>query len=400
MRILQRYVLNDLTRVFALIISVLTIMLVGIGVAGEASKNGLGMEQIIKIIPYIVPSLLPYTIPATFLLTVCIVYGRMAGDNEVTAIKAAGINAMAVLIPSFALGAVLSLGTFILTDQFIPWGRENIENVVTQAMEDIFLDLLRTKSEYHDAPHGISIMVSAVGPRRAPGDRPKLIRPIFRYRLATGEVVTISAREATIRFNLEEQEIELTLNDAEMEMPTGGYAKIPQERRTFPLPAATDSRQAPRNMTIASIRKEMVALSRERRLISEKQMVGAVIAMTTGEFSKLAENDPAAATRQEAERRERYNKLRTEIHGRISLSCSCIFFVLLGSPFSILYGRRQVLTNFALCFGPILAVYYPLVLVSMNLCRGGVINPIWGMWLANVTLAVLAMIVLRKVLRH
>src|SRR4029077_19344735 len=143
MRILQRHVLNDLMRVFGLAVFVLTVLLVVMGVAGEAAKNGLGAEQILKILPYIVPSLLPYTIPATLLLTVCIVYGRMAGDHEITAIKAAGLNVMAVLVPSFVLGAVLSLGTFVLTDQFIPWGRANIENVITMAMEDIFIDVLR-----------------------------------------------------------------------------------------------------------------------------------------------------------------------------------------------------------------------------------------------------------------
>jgi lipopolysaccharide export system permease protein len=259
---------------------------------------------------------------------------------------------------------------------------------------------LRTKSEYHDGPHGISIMVSAVGPRKSPKDRPKLIRPIFRYRLPTGEVTTISAREATIRFNLEEQEVELNLMEAEMLMPSGDYMKFEQEKRSFPLPAPTDSLKAPRNMTIAGIRREIQTLTRERKVLQEKQLVGTVLSLSTGQFQQLTASDPGAWERQEAERRERQNKLRTEIHSRIALSCSCMFFVLLGSPFSILYGRRQFLTNFAICFAPILGGYYPLILVFMNLCRGGIVNPIWGMWVANVALLGVALTVLRKVLRH
>src|SRR5262245_54466229 len=152
MRILQHYVLTELMRVFALAITVLTMLLVVMGVAGEAARSGLGAQQILKILPYIVPSLLPYTIPATLLLTVCIVYGRMAGDHEISAIKAAGINVFAVLGPSFVMGALLSLGTFILTDQFIPMGRARIERIVTLAMEDIFLDVLRANNSYNDAP--------------------------------------------------------------------------------------------------------------------------------------------------------------------------------------------------------------------------------------------------------
>jgi lipopolysaccharide export system permease protein len=400
MRILQRYVLGDLTRVFGLAISVLTMLLVVMGVAGEAASKGLGAEQILQIIPYIIPSLLPYTIPATLLLTVCIVYGRMAGDNEVTAIKAAGINALAVLIPSFVLGGILSLGTFILTDQFIPWGRANIEKVITQAMEDIFLDLLRNNSAYHDGPHGISILVSGVGSRKSADDRPKLIRPIFRYRLAGGEVATITAREATLRFNLQDQQVELTLRDGDWETPTGDGGTFEYERRSFPLPTPTDTLKAPRNMTIASIRREIFDLVNERDELQERQMAGAVMLLTAGNFGQLAADDQSFIQKQEAIRKERYNKLLTEIHGRAAMSCSCMFFVLIGSPFAVLYGRRQFLTNFGICFLPIVFCYYPVVLLTMTLCRDGIINPMWGMWIANAGLLALAAVILRRVLRH
>ncbi|HEY2252356.1 MAG TPA: LptF/LptG family permease, partial [Planctomycetaceae bacterium] len=216
MRILQRFVLNDLLRIFGLAIFVLTVLLVFMGVVNEAAKNGLGWWQILQILPFIVPSLLPYTIPATLLLTVCIVYGRMAGDHEITAIKAAGINISCILIPSFVLGAALSLGTFILTDQFIPWARANIETVITLAMEDIFLDTLHANSSYNDSTNGVSILVSGVRMR----DR-TLIKPIIRYRLEQGEVATITAREANLKINLQEQQVLLVLYDCTIVTPRG-----------------------------------------------------------------------------------------------------------------------------------------------------------------------------------
>ena len=58
----------------------------------EATKNGLGPQQILDILPFVVPSLLPFSIPATYLLTICVVYGRLAGDNEITAVKAERVN--------------------------------------------------------------------------------------------------------------------------------------------------------------------------------------------------------------------------------------------------------------------------------------------------------------------
>lgn len=393
MRILQRCVLNDLMRVFGLAIVVLTVLLVFMGVAGEAAKSGLGIWQIIKILPYIAPSLLPYTIPATLLLTVCIVYGRMAGDHEITAIKAAGINISCILIPSFVLGAALSLGTFVLTDQFIPWARANIESVITLAMEDIFLDVLHANSSYNDQAHGVTILVSGVRNRT-------LIKPIIRYRLDRGEVATITARKADLKFDLQEQQVLLTLHDSHIETPNGDVMDLEHEEFKFPLPTPTDSLKAPRNMTIASIRSEIAGLLKERDNLVHRQMIGAVLALSTGSFERLSPQDQWTLELKERSRAERYQKLQTEIHGRAALSCSCFFFVLIGSPFAILQGKRQFLTNFALCFAPILLGYYPIVLLTMDLCRGGKVNPAWGMWIGNAALLVTAAYVLRKVFRN
>jgi lipopolysaccharide export LptBFGC system permease protein LptF len=36
----------------------------------------------------------------------------------------------------------------------------------------------------------------------------------------------------------------------------------------------------------------------------------------------------------------------------------------------------------------------------MDLCRGGKINPVWGMWVGNASLLITAFFVLRKVFRN
>ena len=107
--LLQRYILYELLKVFTFLLSILTILLVFVGVFREATMSGLGPIQALRILPYVVPNLLPFTIPATLLLTVSVVYGRMSGDQEITAAKAAGINVLSLLWPSFLLGAVLSV---------------------------------------------------------------------------------------------------------------------------------------------------------------------------------------------------------------------------------------------------------------------------------------------------
>lgn len=392
MGILQRYVFWDLLRTFTMIVLSLTMLLVVVGVVQEAAKNGLGPEQIVEILPYIVPSLLPFTIPATLLLTVCVVYGRIAGDQEITAIKSAGINVMTVLWPSFALAAALSVGTFFLTDQFIPWARANIERVITQAAEDIFLDILRTRNQFADPQRGIAISVSGVEERR-------LISPVFRYTLPGGQVVTISAREAKIAFDLEKQQVLLSLDDAYFETPDGKSATIAHHEYPFPLPVKLEPPKA-RDISIETIKSELTKITVEREQMEQRQIISTAFALTEGAYNRLTLESLKAYEFKRSDALERYNKLNTEIHSRSALACSCFFFALLGSPFAVMQGKRQFLTSFAVCFGPILLFYYPVVLITMTLGKDDRLNPAWGMWLGNVGMLVAGLVVMRRVLRH
>ncbi len=392
MRILQRYVLMDLLRVFSLLLLGLTIMLVFVGVIGEATKSGLGPAQIIRILPYIIPSLLPYTIPATLLLTVCVVYGRMSGDQEITATKAAGINVMAVLWPAFVLGAVLSLSTLLLTDQIIPWSRFNIQKIITLAMEDIFMEMLRTRNQVNDIDHGIAITVIGV-------DGKKLITPTFRYTPVGGNALTIQAQEATVKFDIVKLEAVLQLYRGHIETPGGGTTWFERETLTFPLPTQVEEPRA-RDITIQAIREELAGVAKKRNDLEHRQITTIAFALTEGDFDRLSIPEFQNYAPEMERLNARYNRLVTEIHSRIALACSSFFFIFLGSPFAILQARRQFLTNFMICFMPIILVYYPVVLLTMDLGKNDAINPAWGVWTGNVLLCAAGVVVLRKVLRH
>ena len=190
MKLLQRQILWELLRVFTLLLLGLTVMLVFVGLLQHtADQPGLGV-RVLHIMPYIVPSLLPFTIPATLLLAVTVVYGRMAGDLEVTAAKAAGIHPLKLLMPAFALGSVLTVASFGLTNRAIPWAITNIETIITQAMEDIFLGLLGGQHYISDPQEGYSITVQEVRDR-------ELIKPTIRFRDSNHNQLTIQRPNQT-----------------------------------------------------------------------------------------------------------------------------------------------------------------------------------------------------------
>ena len=391
--LLQRYVMSDLLRVFALALSGLVVILVFVGVLGEALRSGLGPEQILQILPYVVPSLLPFAIPATLLLTVCVVYGRMGGDQEITACKAAGISVMSVIWPSLFFGGVLSVGTLILTDQFIPWARERIQETVWLATEDIFLDTLRTNGHIVDPRTNISISVFAVQGRT-------LIKPTFRYRQAGGTVLTVEAERAGIDFDLDRKEVVLKLQNAYVERGTF-HSKMRTQEQRFPIPDRDSKRKVPRDLTIKQLEDELIWLNERRTELNQTRLMATTLALSRGDFEAFLRPDFLHYQFQIDQHTDRFNKVRTEIHSRFALSCSCFFFALLGTPFSIWQSRRSFLMTFAFCFFPILMSYYPIIIGCITVCKSnGNIHPGAVMWLANGLLAIVGLWVLNRVRRN
>src|SRR5580700_6354556 len=212
MRLLQKYVLGELIRVFVLVVSVLTILLVFLGAFTKASEDGLGPGEILQILPYLVPSLLPFTIPATMLLTVTIVYGRIAADHEVTAAKAAGISASSLLWPCLLMAATLSLVSLLLTDQVTPWALSKIEYYCVQMAEKLFLDVLRSQKFYSHPNQPLTIEVEDIRDK-------KLISPVIRFTPRGGETISVFADEAGINFNMEKRVVTVELINARGEIP-------------------------------------------------------------------------------------------------------------------------------------------------------------------------------------
>jgi lipopolysaccharide export system permease protein len=390
--LLQRYIFWEISRVFVFIVSCLTVLLVVVGVVQNATDQGLGPQQILEVLPFIVPSMLPFTIPAAMLLTVCVVYGRIAGDQEVTACKAAGISVVSLLWPAFFLGAVLSAASLLLTDQVIPWAIANIQQRIATAMEDVVFDRLRNEHQFRDPKIGIDVTVQDVRGR-------ELIRPVIRYRKNAGRVGTLQAEAAEFHLDLAEQQATLKVRNARIDVPGELTMYINGEgHETIAWRRETEGPKA-RHMPIQVIEADMQQSVASVTALEERDAVLVAMALTTGDYRLLGEGRTPGIQDLHDERKN-ILRLTTEIHSRFALACSCFFFTLLGGPFAIFKAKAQFLTSFLYCFVPIVTGYYPLVLTMMVQSKRGQVDPEWAVWLANGVLALIAAYVLRRVLRN
>jgi lipopolysaccharide export system permease protein len=394
--LIQRYVFGELTRAFLFVLSAVTVLTIFAGVVQQAMEKGLSIEHTLLILPYVIPSMMPFTIPAALLMTVCLVYGRLSGDHEVTAAKAAGISVMSLLWPSLILGGFLSVVSLVLTDQVIPWAETQIERTIVRAMEDILFEKLKSQNGFKDPKHGVIITVAGI-------DGHDLIRPVIQIRKKSkGDNpegwFTVRAETATIHLQPKARRVHLTLKYWYGTLP-GNQTLRNRDSVPLSFPWEGDARKPKaRYLAVTEIDSEMDKVAQKNARAQDRQTIESLFALTLGEFDALAAPSPTNKSLKEST--AWYHKLHTEKHSRYALACSCFFFALLGGPFAVWQGKNQFLTSFLFCFGPIVAVYYPLVLGMTTQAKKGNIDPLIGMWLGNLVLGLAAIWVLRRVVKY
>ena len=124
------------------LVALTSILLLG-GIFSEATRNGLSPGQVLAVIPLLIPNTFPYTLPTTTLFATCVIYGRLAHDNEILAMKAAGINLTHVVWPAVLLGTLASIGTFVLYMDTIPYTHNILRTSFMNDVELLYMTLKR-----------------------------------------------------------------------------------------------------------------------------------------------------------------------------------------------------------------------------------------------------------------
>lgn len=396
MRLLTRYVYAELLKIFLVALTALTVLMLIYGLVKQAREQGLGPEQVLRLVPYILPEMLRYTIPATLLFAASSVYGRMAGSNEVVAIKSLGISPMVVLWPCFVLSTLLSLFTVLLNDVAITWGQAGIQRVVIEGVEEIVYGMLRTQRTY--ANKNITILVKAVEGKR-------LIQPTFTFSATDDQPPkTVTAREAQIRSDGEVLTIAFEHATIEM-LGRQGMISSYWDHVEFEIPLLdasrkTDDTHIPTRVPMRLIDKEVAQVELEMSVYKRRQAGQLGLALATGDFDYLATKDWAHEAIIVQDFENHLYRLFTEPPRRLSAGFSCLCFVLVGAPMAIWRRNADFLTSFFLCFLPILLIYYPLLVFGVEQAKSGALNA-QIVWLGNAVLAVWGLWMLRsKVLRY
>jgi lipopolysaccharide export system permease protein len=397
--ILQRAIFWELAKVFGLSLPGITGIIVLAAIVPEANQRGLSPTQILASIPLIVPSMMPFIIPPTTLFATCVVYGRLSNDNEITAIKAAGINIMHVVWPGLWLGVATSLATFGLFYYWIPHTHHLLRTAIVKDVEEFLYSMLKREGEIVWRP-GMKLPYE-IWVRQVHGRQLK--EAIFKQRDKKDKYsLIVKAEEAELHWDMNTNEVIVHMLRCYVFAEAGKTTGYSADRVwTVPSPSTTKGEQkfSTRGMTWQELLQ-----SRQEVPAEEAQITAQIDAILGGRTIQQLPRDQADIVLhlgyQKQERRQKLYNLNAELHMRPALSFGCFFFVLVGCPVGIWFGRSDYLSAFITCFMPIAFIYYPVQLFCTNLAKDGRLHPAVALWVANAGLGLMAVLLFRRLLKN
>jgi lipopolysaccharide export system permease protein len=393
-------ILWELVKVFFLSLLAITGILLMAGIVAEASQQGLGPMQVLAVIPLLIPSTLPYTLPATTLFATCVVYGRLAADNEILAIKAAGVNIMKVVWPGIFLGLVMSCVTQGLYYYVIPYTHLLLRTLFLHDVKELMYSMLTKEHGINNPRLDFIMFVHDVQGRR-------LIDVTFQHR-AKGQGqgqshvhdFVIRAREAELEVDADNRKLIVTMHDGEMSNPRGEHVLFVSRVEEIDLPALWDTGHIarPRDTTWPQLLQQRVEL---RGMIEENQK-------KEKDWSDLRNHAGPGQLQDHLDNLRKANRtlgnalnqIEAELQMRPALSFGCLCFVLIGCPVGIWFSRSDYLSAFITCFLPIVFVYYPLMLCGTNFAKEGKFHPALAVWAADAAVAAVGAVLFARLLRN
>jgi lipopolysaccharide export system permease protein len=407
--ILQRYVLGEVIRACALALLTMTIIFVLFMVMAEAAKLGLSPRDIVTLIPYVIPGTLAYTAPVSLLFAVSVVYGRLASDNEIIAVKTAGLSAWTMIWPSVLMGTILSIALCYFSQDAIPRANHLAKLVIFRNFEEAFYKWLKMEREFNNPEWPFQIKV-----RDVDLDTKVMQVATFKHRnkkdVGPPFDMIVQARRARIKFDMEKGVAHVYLDGANITTPSSGtkqgdYIMINDRELDIDIPDKDNKgyEKKTQEWTTAEMVQEQAKF---RRLIArerKKQAMDAALKIASGRIIGRAGVNWTGVQRAFIDYgfwTSKINEYETEKQLRVAQSFGSLMFVILGAPVGIIFARRDFLSAFITCFVPIMLLYYPLMLLGVNLGKDDLINPIYALWGSNMLLFVLSWFAIPPVIKH
>ncbi|MFQ5804504.1 MAG: LPS export ABC transporter permease LptF [Candidatus Methylomirabilales bacterium] len=301
---------------------------------------------VFRLFVYTLPKLFVLTAPMALLLAVTATYGRLAADQEFTALKTAGCSFYRLTRPAFIIGTLTLLFTAFNTFYALPYGG--------QAFRDLLFVLARTRATvgikervFNDDFHGLILYANHIDATQG------FMKGVF--------VVDTQDEE-----------------NPRIIMAHRGRV-VPDQRKNVVLLKLEDGsthitpRDAPEHYQILNFRSLNLALSLRDPATAGKKAKDPEEMMLPELLTAVRERSASGIPTAD---------LRVNFHHRFAAPAACLVFVLLGTPLAIRVRRsgRGISLGLTIILG---MIYYILMISGRGMGNQEIIPPFVASWLPN-----------------
>ena len=395
--VLQRYVLKE--HVVPCLFSFSTIMfllVIDLVLQMVDLILGKGVETLVVLELFFLNTawMVALAVPMSVLVGALMAFGRLSGDQEITAMRALGIGAHQVVIPVLLAGTLLGAGLIWFNDRVLP----EFNHRARMLMSDIrrkrpavgFAHRAGTFMEDFD---GFRILFGDVDPESS------LLRDVLIYKYEPDAYpVTIAADTGELRFDEMRDEALLLLHKGEIhridESDPAIYVRATFGRKLIRLGEA--GRRLSRSVSHYRTDREMSVGMMVGRIQEYEGEIGDLQQRTlgrAGEFSRSVllgggpgpqMDDPVRLrtliARFEADRslvdhkQRQIDRLWVEVHKKFSIPAACVVFVLIGAPLGIRVRRSSPAVGAGISVGFFL-IYWMCLIGGEKLADRGIVPP-------------------------
>jgi lipopolysaccharide export system permease protein len=233
MKRLQLYIIKSFIGPFfvTLIISLFVLLMQFLWVyLDDLVGKGLDLNIIAEFVVYTLAMLMTNALPLAILLASIMTFGDLGENNELLAMKAAGISLYRIVAPVVILSICLSIGAFFFSNRVIPEAYRKLITLMT-SIRDLKPDIVVKEGVFSNEIDGFSIKVGRKG---RSGEMMYDIL-IYDHRKQKGDVNVTVADSGTMKITKDKKYMILTLYSGE-----SYNEEASDDHRTKTYPSRTD----------------------------------------------------------------------------------------------------------------------------------------------------------------
>ncbi len=139
MKRLQTYVLAETCKALIPAFFALVLIMV-VGFCMQLLHEGLDVVRLHRLLPPLLGYCVPIVLPSAFLTAAIMAFGRLSADNELVAVRAAGVHTFRIIYPVLVFAVLLGGLATAFQFELVPRCRAAIETFKYEALKQILLD--------------------------------------------------------------------------------------------------------------------------------------------------------------------------------------------------------------------------------------------------------------------